>query len=119
MEKEIAVAIVGSFTTVLVAAGGWVFAWLLQRETKARERQRDLIENWQVELLARIALEDVSAEWIAELTGKPKRQVKIEARERAEKKSGARPRYSRSDVYREASGRQELYGAAKGRDETE
>src|SRR5579872_3632008 len=70
MEKEIAVAIVGSFTTVLVAAGGWVFAWLLQRETKARERQRDLIENWQKELLARIALEDVSTEWIAELTHK-------------------------------------------------
>lgn len=96
MEKEVLVAIIGSITTVGVAAGGWMFAWYVQKESKRREREVELIERLRKEVLARIELEEDAIKWLAELTQRPQNAVKLEVRERAEKRTDQRPTMSKS-----------------------
>lgn len=76
MEKEVLVAIVGSVTTVAVAIGGWVFGWLMQRDARTRERQRNQIDHLKDEVRARIEVENTASQWLAELTHKTPRASK-------------------------------------------
>ena len=100
MATEVIVAIVASLTTVLVAIGGWVFAWTLNRDTKRlatlERRNQELVD----EVRARMHMEDVAVSWIAESEGLTEAQAKLQLRERGEKLYGSRPRMSPSQIDR-------------------
>ena len=98
MDKDVLVAIVGSATAVAVAIGGWVFGWMMQRDAKKHERQRSRIARLSDEVRARIEVEKVACEWLAGLEGKSPQSVMLEARKRAEERSGLRPQMSPSDL---------------------
>jgi hypothetical protein len=91
VNSDVLVALIGSATTVLVASGGWCFAWMLHRDSKARERQERRIEKLQEELIARIVHEQKANEWLAEVTKLTPRAVMLELRKRVEKEIGRRP----------------------------
>ena len=98
MEKEVQVAIVGSLTTVLAAALGWLFAWFMQRESKARERQRNWIRALENEVRARMEEEKVANEWLGELLNRRSQSVTLEVRKRTEEQSDVRPQMSPRDL---------------------
>ena len=91
MNSDVLVALIGSVTTVLVASGGWWFAWMLHRDSKTRERQEKRLEKLQEEVTSRIVHEQKANEWIAELTKGTARGVMLELRKRVEDEIGRRP----------------------------
>ncbi|MEZ5954032.1 MAG: hypothetical protein R3C13_06950 [Hyphomonas sp.] len=111
MQTEVIVAIVGAITTFLVAVGGWVFAWILNRDTKRRtelerenERLKAKTRSLSDEVRARMDMEDTAVEWIAELEGLTQRQAKLQLRDKAEGIAGRRPRMSPSTLDADANG---------------
>jgi len=91
LNSDVLVALIGSVTTVLVASGGWWFAWMLHRDSKARERQEKRIEKFQEEVIARIVHEQKANEWLAQLTNGTARGVMLELRKMVEDEIGRRP----------------------------
>ncbi len=101
MTTELWIAIGANVTSLLVAAGGWVFAWRLQREKTKRERRDKLLERALKEVRARIALEEAALDYIVDTLGAEKRQaVKVALRDTVEKQTGDRPAMSRVEVKR-------------------
>jgi hypothetical protein len=98
MDKEEVLVIIGSATTVAVAIGGWIFSWAMQRDAKTRDRLQKRVAKFEQEVLARIEVEKSASEWIAELSNLTPRAAMLEARKRAEEKSGLRPRLSPNEV---------------------
>jgi hypothetical protein len=95
MEKEVVASIIAGSAGVAGATVGALFSWLLQRDTKARERDRKWIEKLEKEVRARIALEKAAVKWIAELKNIEGEGVgvKRELRNR-QQQSGLRPKLS-------------------------
>ena len=91
------VALIANGITLVVAIGGWTFAYLMQREKKLIASQKRKMEKFQVEVRARIALEKAACEWLSELTHRTNDAVKRELRNRAQERSGIRPKMSDSD----------------------
>ena len=72
------VALIGSSITMLVAIGGWIFSYLLQRDAKRTVQNERKITRLEDEIRARIALEKAACEWVAELTSRTSEAVKRE-----------------------------------------
>jgi hypothetical protein len=100
MEKEILLSLIGHLTTVLVAAGGWWFAWRLQKEKKQQERQQKQLEKMADEILARIILEERSLTFIHEKLGLRQETVKRQLRDQVDAEIGWKPRMSKSETKR-------------------
>lgn len=90
--------LLGHLTTLLVAAGGWVFAYLMQRGAKRRASLERKLTRLEDEVRARIALEKAACEWLSEKTQKTPLAVKLELRKRAQERSGLRPKLAESDL---------------------
>jgi len=97
---ELWIAIAANFTSLVVAAGGWVFAWRLQREKKKQDRRDKLLERALREILARIALEDKALDTLTAQLPANRQGLKIELRDAVEAELGYRPAMSRSEVKR-------------------
>ncbi len=93
-----AVALIGSLTTSVVAAGGWIFAWKMQHEVKLRERREKKIEEYRSEVRARIEVEKSANEWLAQKTDRSEQSVMLEVRKRTEDRCGLRPKMSLRDL---------------------
>lgn len=100
MSVELWIALAANLTSLLVAAGGWVFAWRLQREKKRQDRRDKLLERALREILARIALEDKALDHLAAQLSVNRQGLKVELRVAVEAESGYRPAMSRSEVKR-------------------
>ena len=98
MANEILVLLIGNGVTLLVAAGGWFFAYTLHREEKSKARVKARVERLEAEVKARIFLEEEACNWLAELVSRPVRSVKLELRNRSVKRSGFRPNMSNADL---------------------
>lgn len=98
MEKEVVVAIVGATTTLVVAIGGWTFAWMMQRDTQTRDRLRKRVAQLTDDVRARIEVEKEATALIAELSNKTQQAAMLEVRKRTEEKTGLRPRLSPSQL---------------------
>ena len=70
MTETMLTTLLGHLTTLLVAAGGWVFAYLMQRDAKRRASLERKLTRLEDEVRARIALEKAACEWLSELTQK-------------------------------------------------
>jgi len=104
MPTEVIVAIVGSVTTMVVAIGGWVFAWFIQREAKELKQLSRQVERLQrtqsdlnSEILVRIDMEDIANEEIARLDKISADAAKSRVRRLTKEKVGRSPQFSRSD----------------------
>lgn len=98
MSETVLIAVAGNVVTLLVAFGGWIAAYLMQREAKGRKRLEDKVAKLEAEVRARIALEKAACDWLAELTDRSLDAVKRELRSRAQDRSGLRPKMSDSDL---------------------
>ena len=98
MSEVMQVSILGSSVTLLVAIGGWIFAYLMQREAKRFARQERKIKKLEEEVRARIALEKAACAWLAELTSRTADAVKLDLRRKTQERSGMRPKMSESDL---------------------
>lgn len=100
MSVELWIALGANLTSLLVAAGGWVFAWRLQKEKKKQDRRDKLLERALREILARIALEDKALDHVAAQGAANRQGLKVELRDAVEAELGYRPTMSRSEVKR-------------------
>ncbi len=102
MPTEVITAIIAAIAVVVGASLGALFAWLAQRDTKARERDQGRITALKKEVLARIELEDAAVKWIVDLknTDEKGAGVKRELRDRVEQATGLRPKMSRAQLKR-------------------
>lgn len=98
MNETMLTALLGYLTTLLVAAGGWMFAYLMQRDAKRRARLERKLSRLEDEVRARIALEKAACEWLGELSTKTPHAAKLELRKRAQERSGLRPKMAESDL---------------------
>lgn len=100
MSVEMWIALGANLTSLLVAAGGWLFAWRLQKEKKQQDRRDRLLERALREILARIALEDKALDSLAARLSGNRQGLKVELRDAVEAELGYRPAMSRSEVKR-------------------
>ena len=98
MTNDILFFLIGNAVTLLIAAGGWFFAYFLHRDAKSQARIKARVERLEAEINARIFLEEDACDWLAELTSRPNQSVKLELRKRSEIRSGSRPKMSRADL---------------------
>jgi hypothetical protein len=97
MDNEILRSLIGSLVTLLVAAGGWIFAYILHRDEKSQARIKARVERLEAEVKARIFLEEEACDWLAELTSRSAQSIKLDLRKRSENRLGSRPKMSRAD----------------------
>lgn len=83
---------------MLVAAGGWIFAYLMQRDAKQRARLERKLRQLEDEVRVRIALEKAACEWLSELSTKTPHAAKLELRKRAHERPGLRPKMAASEL---------------------
>ncbi len=100
MSVELWIALGANLTSLLVAAGGWLFAWRLQKEKKRQDRRDKLLARALREILARIALEEATLDHIAERLPVNRQGLKVGLRDAVEAELGYRPAMSRSEVKR-------------------
>ena len=98
MPETVLIALAGNVVTLLVAIGGWLVAYLMQREAKGRKRLEDRVVRLEAEVRARIALEKAACDWLAESTARTPDAIKRDLRSRAQERSGLRPKMSDSDL---------------------
>lgn len=98
MSNDVMVAIIGSTTTMMVALGGWIFAYLMQRNANKLSSQARRIDRLSDEVRARIALEKAACDWLGETTARSPDSIKRELRTRTQDRTGLRPRMSGSDL---------------------
>lgn len=98
MINEILLFLIGNAVTLLIAAGGWVFAYILHRDAKSQVRIESRVERLAAEVKARIYFEEDACDWLAELTFRSAQSVKLDLRNRSENRSGCRPKMSKSDT---------------------
>lgn len=98
MSSEVLVALIGSLTTGLVAAGGWWFAWRVHRDGREQERQQAKMQRVLNELFARAVFERKANEWIAELDGRTSESAKREIRKRVRDELGYGPEMSELEI---------------------
>ena len=98
MSNDVTIAIIGSATTMVVALGGWAFAYLMQRNPNKLSSQARRIDRLSDEVRARIALEKAACDWLGEATGRSADSIKLELRTQTQDRTGLRPRMSSSDV---------------------
>ncbi|WP_285712310.1 hypothetical protein [Erythrobacter oryzae] len=100
MTVELWIALGANLTSLLVAAGGWLFAWRLQKEKKKQDRRDKLIERTLREVMARIVLEEKSIDHLLDEQPLGRQALKVTLRDLVEAELGYRPAMSRSDVKR-------------------
>lgn len=98
MTENILIALLGNFITLLVATGGWVFAFYMHRDAKERERLARKVRRLEDELRSRIALEKTACALLSEETGKSPEAVKRDIRNKTQEASGLRPKMSASHL---------------------
>ena len=98
MDKDILFFLIGHAVTLVIAVGGWIFAYILHRDAKSQARISARVERLEAEVRARIFLEEDACDWLAELTFRQNQSVKLELRKRSESRSGLRPKMSRTDL---------------------
>jgi hypothetical protein len=98
MSAELWIAVAGNVTTLLVAAGGWLFTWRLQTEKKKQERRDKLLMRCLSEIQARIALEEEALKFMASNWGVSMHKTKILLRDRVKGRLEHRPEMTRIEV---------------------
>lgn len=98
MSGDVTVAIIGSTTTMVVALGGWAFAFMMQKRSSKLAQLERRIDRFSEEVRARIAMERTACEWLAEATDRTPDSIKRELRTRTKDRTGFRPRMSDSDL---------------------
>lgn len=92
------VAVITSTTTMVVALGGWAFAYLMQRNANRLSNLARRVDRLSEEVRARIALEKAACDWLGEATGRSPDSIKRELRTRTQDRTGLRPKMSDSDL---------------------
>jgi len=100
MSVELWIALGANLTSLLVAAGGWLFAWRLQKEKKKQDRRDKLLQRALREVMARIVLEDKSIDHFLDEQLFGRQTLKVSLRDLVEAELGYRPAMSRSEVKR-------------------
>lgn len=98
MTETIQIVLLGHAVTLIVAIGGWQFAYRIHVEQKRLANQTRRIQRLEEEVRARIALEKTACEWLATLTDRTSESIKRELRARTQERSGLRPKLSSHDV---------------------
>jgi hypothetical protein len=94
------IALGANFTSLMVAAGGWLFAWRLQKEKKKQDRREKLLDRALREIMARIVLEEKSIDHFLDEQPLGRQALKVALRDQVEAELGYRPTMSRSEVNR-------------------
>ena len=71
MANDILLFLVGSTVTPLIAAGGWVCAYILCRDAKSQDGLKARFERLESEVNVRICLEEEACDGFAKLTFRP------------------------------------------------
>lgn len=100
MTVEMWIALGANLTSLLVAAGGWLFAWRLQKEKKKQDRREKLLQRSLREIMARVVLEEKTIDYFIDEQPLGRQALKVELRDRVEAELGYRPAMSRSEVKR-------------------
>lgn len=100
MEKDVVLAALAQITTMVVAVGGWVFAWRMQNQVKAVERLQRKVNILKADALARIEHEKLAIERLSELCPTSKSDIKEGLRKAVFVQCGVRPTLTRSRVER-------------------
>lgn len=66
MNDTLLISLISNGVTLLVATGGWLFAYYMQRDEKHSSRQKAKTERYEYEINARIELEKDACQWLAE-----------------------------------------------------
>jgi hypothetical protein len=94
------IALGANITSLLVAAGGWAFAWRLQNEKKKQDRRDKLLQRALREIMARVVLEEKTLDYVVDDQPLGRQALKVALRDQVEAELGYRPSMSRSDVKR-------------------
>lgn len=94
MSETLLIAAAGYVVTLLVAIGGWVFGYWIQSEARRLAQLEKKVNQLELEVRARIALEKSACGWLSELTGRTPEAVKRDLRSRGQALSGLRPKMS-------------------------
>ncbi len=100
MEKDVVLVAVAQITTMVVAVGGWLFAWRMQNQAKAVERLQRKVILLKTDALARIEHEKLAIERLSELCFIAKPAIKEELRQAVFVRCGIRPILTRARVER-------------------
>jgi hypothetical protein len=98
MTETALIALLGYLVTLLVAIGGWVFAYHIHRDAKRLDQLERKTTRLKEEVRARIALEKTACHWLGDLTARTPRSVQLELRTRNQERSGLRPKLSENDL---------------------
>jgi len=98
MTESLLTTLISNGVTLLVASGGWVFAYSMQRDARRSARQVARIDRLETELLARIALEKETCHWVASALERTPDAIKKELRQLSHERTGLRPSMSASDI---------------------
>ncbi|UYV16346.1 hypothetical protein [Porphyrobacter sp. ULC335] len=97
---EMWLALGANLTSLVVAAGGWLFAWKLQKEKRRQDRRDKLLDRALREVHARIVLEEKSVDYFVDEQPLGRQALKVELRDLVEQEIGYRPAMSRSEIKR-------------------
>lgn len=89
--KEFIVAVLPSLTSIVLAIGGWIFAWRITQDTKRTQRLEREVKDYLMEIRSRMDLEEVTNNEIAKQTGKTSIAIQRQMRDLTENDRGTRP----------------------------
>ena len=92
MSEQVLTTFIASLTTLLVAAGGWFFAFRIHGQAKKIERLTQRVDRLKEDGRARVALEQVTCEWVAAQQGISPLAAQRMLRDMAYQRHGRRPR---------------------------
>jgi hypothetical protein len=98
MNDQFTIFLAGNVVAILIAVGGWVCTYVIQRDVKNHNQMESRIKKLEAEIKARIILEEVTCLSIADLTSRPIGSIKLEMRDKAESSTGLRPKMSISNL---------------------
>lgn len=98
MNENITVALIASGAALLVAIGGWIVTYWLNRQGKKLDRQQRRIVKLEQDMRAHIAIEKEACAWLSEVNGRTEQANLPELRKRNFARTGLRPKLSLSDI---------------------
>ena len=88
----------GNVVTLLVAIGGWLFAYKLNKQSKRIVRLEKNNLRMRLEVRARMAVETAACEMLSELRGTTPLAIQRELRDKTHTQTGLRPKLTPRDV---------------------
>lgn len=97
MTEATQLALLGSITSLFIAITGWITTHIANKQRKHLENLESKNEEFKSELRVRDGIENAACQWLGKKLGRTPVSIKIQLRNKADKKFGIRPKLTPRD----------------------